>query len=87
MRKIMAATLLATAALAGCDNNADTPFPPPGSEVPPPTALMSVLEFARSLIGTRTCDTTTPAAVNGQELSDNETLLTDLGSVNLGCSA
>lgn len=86
MRKIMAATLLATAALAGCDNNADVPFPPPGGEAPP-TALMSVLEFARSLIGTRTCDTTAPAEVNGREMSDNETQVTDLTSVNVGCSA
>ena len=86
MRYPTAAILLATAALAGCDNNPDAVFPAPGGETPP-AALMSVLEFARSLIGTRSCDTTAPAEVNGREFADSETALTDPGAVNLGCSA
>lgn len=86
MRKTyLAAALLATTALVGCDNNPDVPFPP-GTSPPPPTTMMSVLEFARALIGSSSCETSTPAEINGRTLDDNETALTDLGAVSAGCS-
>lgn len=79
---LMAAALAATA-LAGCDNNPDfqATTPPP----PAPT-ISTVLELARSLIGTRSCETSTPAEINGRELTNSETPITDLGTVSVGCS-
>lgn len=85
MRKTLALALLASAVVAGCDNNPDAPFPPPGGTTPP-TALQSALEFARSLIATQTCETSSPTEINGRELRDDETAITDLGAVNVACS-
>lgn len=79
MRKTMAAALLASAALTGCDGNDN-------SSVTVGPMISSALEFARSLIGSQTCETTTPTEINGREVTSDETAITDLSAVSVGCA-
>jgi len=77
IRRLLLSTVLALG-LAGCGDDGS-----PQGAMP---TVNSVLEFAKSLIGTQTCETSQPVSLNGRELLDSETAAGDLNGVSVGCT-